>query len=68
MEKDSETQPTINNSNTIPQRSRFDFTEPREPQIFFNSNFDSGNMHQVVKNAYDHYSIWTAADAQGTSN
>ena len=29
---------------------------------------DSGNMSRVVKNSYDHYSIWTACDAQGTQN
>lgn len=25
-------------------------------------------MHEVVRNTYDHYSIWTASDAQGTPN
>lgn len=25
-------------------------------------------MHKVVKNAYEHYSVWTASDAQGTVN
>jgi len=25
-------------------------------------------MNKVVKNAFDHYSIWTACDAQGTNN
>jgi hypothetical protein len=55
-------------SNIIPQRNRLQFAEPKEPNIFFNSCFDSGNMHKVVRNAYDHYSIWTACDAQGTDN
>lgn len=56
------------NPSFIPQRSRFEFSEPREPHIFFNSNFDSGNMGEVKRNAYDHYSIWAACDAQGTPN
>jgi hypothetical protein len=25
-------------------------------------------MNKVLKNSYDHYSIWTASDAQGTAN
>lgn len=25
-------------------------------------------MHEVVRTTYDHYSIWTASDAQGTAN
>lgn len=55
-------------NNCLPQRTRFQFSEPREPQIFFNSQFDSGNMAKVVRTGYDHYSIWTACDAQGTEN
>lgn len=55
-------------SNLLPQRSRFSFSEPREPAILFSSDFDSGNMHRVERVAYDHYCLWTASDAQGTSN
>lgn len=54
--------------NCLPQRTKFQFSEPREPQIFFNSQFDSGNMAKVVRTGYDHYSIWTACDAEGTDN
>jgi hypothetical protein len=66
MEIDSLTPP--DSSENIPQRRRFEFAEPQEPRIFFNSCFDSGNMHKVIRNAHDHYSIWTACDAQGTAN
>jgi hypothetical protein len=67
MEND-ESQPATSAAKTIPQRARFEFSEPREPSIFFSSDFDSGNMHKVVKTSYDHYSIWTACDAQGTDH
>ena len=30
--------------------------------------FDSGNMKKVHRNSFDHYSIWTANDAEGTQN
>ncbi len=52
----------------IPQRQRFEFSEPREPRIRFSSEFCSGNMHRVVRSGYDHYSIWTACDAQDSPN
>lgn len=29
---------------------------------------DSGNLKKVVRNGYDHYSVWTAADAEGSVN
>lgn len=47
----------------VPQHQFIKFSEPNEPNIFFNSKFDSGNLNKVVRNSYDHYSIWTAADA-----
>ena len=47
----------------IPQHCLVEFSEPREPHIFFNSIIDSGNLKKVVRNSYDHYSIWTASDA-----
>lgn len=67
MEPNPTPPPAINPS-VIPQRSRFEFSEPREPRIFFSSAFDSGNMGEVRRTGYDHYSIWTACDAQGTPN
>lgn len=53
---------------TLPQRNRFEFSEPREPHIWLSSQFDSGNMLRAVRTAHDHYSLWTACDAQGTDN
>lgn len=52
----------------MPQHSYVTFSEPKEPNIFFNSKFDSGNLATVHRNSYDHYSIWTAPDAAGTEN
>lgn len=50
----------------VPHHTLVEFTEPREPRIFFNSKIDSGNLKKVVKSGYDHYSIWTASDAEGS--
>ncbi len=52
----------------IPQHTYVQFPGDTDKPIFFNSKFDSGNLKKVIKNGYDHYSVWTASDAQGTIN
>ena len=66
MEPDKGASPT--KLSDVPQHFLAEFSENKEPRIFFNSRFDSGNMKKVVRNSYDHYSIWTASDAEGSPN